>query len=39
MYEIYTYIGNQVNRKLTLEFIINDYDLSLLKRKEEREND
>ncbi len=35
MYEIYTYIGNQVNRKLTLEFIINDYDLSLLRRKKE----
>lgn len=32
--KIYQYLGNGINRKLTLEFIESGYDLSLLKRKE-----
>ncbi len=31
MMEIYTKLGNDVNRKLCIEFIESDYDISLLK--------
>jgi len=31
MYDIYTWIGNEVNRKLTIEFIESGYDMSLLR--------
>lgn len=31
---IYTYLGNECNRKLTIEFIESGYDIKLLKRRE-----
>lgn len=36
MYKIYDRLGNDVNRKLTIRFIESNYDLSLLKRDNEK---
>ncbi|QWU14300.1 hypothetical protein SAMN04487895_101601 [Paenibacillus sophorae] len=35
MHEIYTYLGNDCNRKKTLKFIESGYDLALLKNRKE----